>query len=68
MGEHQHNQVVAKVEIFMFADGRVTVKGPLENKILCLGLLRAGEDVVLKHKPEQKSIVVPEVVVPGIQH
>lgn len=69
MGEHQGKEVAAKIEIIMFSNGGVSVKGPMENKIICLGLLRAAEDIVLKYKIEQKSIVVPEMAVPpGIPH
>lgn len=66
MGEHQQQSIAAEIRVVMFADGRVSVKGPMENKILCLGLLRAAEDVVLKYKIEQKQIVVPEMAVPPL--
>lgn len=64
MGEHQQSKVVAKVEIYMFGDGRVSVKGPIEDKVLSLGLLRVAEDIVLRHRGEQKNIIVPEMAIP----
>lgn len=39
--------------------GELNVKGPLENKILALGMLELAKSVVSNHKPS--SIIKPEL-------
>ena len=62
MGDAHLNQVAVEMSIILFADGRITVKGPLENKILCWGLLEAAKKTVSEH--QQSNLVVPKLVVP----
>lgn len=64
MGEHSLNQVAAEIHILLFTDGRITVKGPLENKILCWGILEAAKKTVNDHKINESNLVVPQMVVP----
>jgi hypothetical protein len=39
--------------------GRMNVQGPLENKVLCYGLLEIAREVVQNHKPVERSLVQP---------
>lgn len=55
-----------QIVISMTQDGQVSVNGPLENKVLMLGLLEIAKDLVLKHKPEEAPRVIrPVGVVPN---
>ena len=45
--------------ITLDADGRVIVSGPVDNKILCYGLLEAARQVIQEYKAE-KLIVIPK--------
>lgn len=46
-------------------NGQVVVNGPIQNKLLCYGLLEAAKDAIKEYKPEEeKRIVVPQMV-PG---
>ena len=64
MGDSKLKTEVAKVSVVLFSTGEVTVHGPLHDKVLCLGLLRVGEDVVLRHRMDRGGIIVPEFVSP----
>lgn len=45
--------------------GQVSVTGPIENKILCFGLLKVAEQVVAAHGQEQASpILRPRAIMP----
>lgn len=40
--------------ITLKSDGVVSVSGPLENKIFCLGLMELAKDAIYKYKPALK--------------
>jgi len=65
MGEHKLNQVAVEMTIYMFVDGRITVKAPLENKILCWGLLEAAKNIVTQHKGNASNIIIPDIAIPA---
>ena len=48
--------------ITMDEKGQIMVNGPVENKILCLGLLEFGKIAVINHVPS--PIIKPELVPP----
>lgn len=50
------NQPV-QVVITMGPNG-VNVQGPLNDKLLCYGLLEVARDMIQSHKPEQPGIVI----------
>jgi hypothetical protein len=47
--------------IQVFDDGSVNLTGPLDNRILCLGLLEAAKEKVIEHgkKKEQGHVTTP---------
>ena len=57
---------MTKLEIILEDNGRITLNGPLNNKIFCYGLLVAAEEVIRSFQPsEQKLIEVPEFQAPS---
>jgi hypothetical protein len=48
----------AKIEIILNANGSLTVNGPLQDKILCWGMLHAAENEVAKYNPEAQSPIM----------
>lgn len=47
-------------------NGKVTVNGPIADKVLSLGLLEFAKSVVLAFAPDQSRIEIPQVVVPQL--
>jgi hypothetical protein len=45
-------------------NGQLEVSGPLENKIVCYGLLEAARDAVQQHHDQAKRLVQPVSLVP----
>ena len=55
------------ITIAMLPNGDINVNGPLHDKILCLGMLRIAEHIIIAWKPgpqDQPRIVVPSAVIP----
>jgi len=50
---------MTKLEIVLNDNGSVTITGPIENKILCWGLLQAATLQVFNYDPSAKKMVVP---------
>ncbi len=48
--------------ITMSEDGVINVNGPLQNKILCLGLVEASKQIIINFEPKETKIVRPSVV------
>ena len=44
--------------------GQLSVSGPIDNKIVCYGLLEAARDAVQAHHDQAKKLVHPAVLVP----
>lgn len=62
----EHNIPKLQLTIRLDPNGGVSVNGPIQDKIFCLGIMELAKDLILKFKPEeQKKIIVPEMV-PGI--
>ena len=40
-----------KISVIIDEQGGASVEGPLQNKVLCYGLLQVGMDLVRNHKP-----------------
>lgn len=51
-----------KILIELMEDGNVTINGPLENKVLCYGLLKMGEVLVTNYEAKK---IIPMVMVPS---
>lgn len=46
--------------------GQVTVTGPIEQRLLCYGLLQVARDVIAGHQPAEQRIVAPVPMMPTI--
>lgn len=57
-----------ELRIVLHPEGRIEVRGPLQDKILCYGLLALATDELRRHwaTQEQPSIVIPETVPPAL--
>jgi len=58
---------VFSMVISVFDDGSVNLTGPLDNQILCLGLLEAAKKKVNDHN-EKKDRPVPDLSVKTLTH
>jgi len=57
----------AIVTLTLFPDGSMNMNGPMQDKILCLGMLTLAEHLVMQWKPEprdQRRIITPGRVIP----
>lgn len=45
-----------RLTITMDADGRIQIHGPIENRVLCYGLLGIAHDLVKDHDPQKIQI------------
>ncbi len=56
-----------KLTIIMSPNGTVSVTGPIDNGILCFGLLEVAKDVIKEHigKKVESGIVPVQIVLPG---
>ena len=56
-----------KILIELLEDGNVNINGPLENKVLCYGLLKMGEVLVTNYENKKiiSAIMVPSGKVVG---
>lgn len=48
-------EVRAKIEIVLTDNGQVSVSGPLQDKIACLGMLELAKDVVRAFDPAKHA-------------
>ena len=55
-----------KLAITLSPNGQVSVTGPIDNAMLCYGLLEVAKDVVRTHvqKKAESGIVIPRIVMP----
>ena len=55
-----------KLTITLSPNGQVSVTGPIDNAMLCYGLLEVAKDVVRTHvqKKAESGIVIPRIVMP----
>ena len=53
-GEEESIPLVAEITITMFKDGTVNVRGPLEDRLLCYGLLEGARDVVREFRTDKR--------------
>jgi hypothetical protein len=57
-----------EIKILMDDAGRIGVSGPLENTLLCYGLLKAGEIALQDHYRKQaERLVQPATIVPSFK-
>ena len=48
-----------ELKIIMQDNGAVGMSGPMENMVLCLGLLEVGKVVLMKHHENKDNRIVP---------
>jgi hypothetical protein len=50
----------AELIIRLTTEGKVEVQGPIDNKLVCYGLLEAGRDAIKEyHDAKAKSAIIP---------
>jgi hypothetical protein len=54
----------AQLLITLHENGQIQVEGPLENRILCYGLLECARDALRDMKPAEPKRIVPAGFVP----
>lgn len=47
--------------------GAVTLNGPLDNRLLCYGLLEMAKEIVSSNKPKVQPRIVPGVALPPLR-
>lgn len=55
------SQVVAELKITLTDDNRISVTGPIENRMLTYGMLELAKDVVKAHDPSRIQLVPPMI-------
>mgnify|MGYP001473359361 CR=1 FL=1 len=58
-------QIVVQFDSEASPNERVRVAGPLEDKILCLGLMAIAMRIVQDFIPQASNIAIPKFVVPS---
>jgi len=58
---------MVKLEIVADDAGNVYLTGPLQNKVLCLGLLEMAKDVVKTYQPPKIHTNVPANGLPNLR-
>lgn len=53
-----------KLVIEILPDGRLNVNGPIENKMLCYGMLELAKDAIRDHAEKNRSMIVPVKTLP----
>lgn len=53
-----------RITIILKPDGSVGLEAPIEDKILCYGMLKYAEELILKHEPDENAILIPP---PGLK-
>jgi hypothetical protein len=51
------------ITITIDQEGGMQVLGPINDKVLCLGMLEMAKQIVIMHKAEN-NLVVPKLVIP----
>lgn len=56
--------IKVEIRITVSNEGEIRVHGPIQDKILCYGLLEIAKDVIRNYKVESQQIIVPQIVPP----
>ena len=49
--------IVAQLAITMDDAGQINVNGPIENRVLCYGLLEMAKDAIKAHAEQSKKLI-----------
>lgn len=50
---------MTQIVIMLDSNGKIHTTGPIQNKILCLGMLEMAKDAILKYDPSQQPMILP---------
>ena len=67
MGDNDQRDIMVKLTITIDRNGQVRVEGPINDSILCFGLMEAAKDVIrhyISEKRTQSRITVPTFIMP----
>jgi hypothetical protein len=53
-----------ELKITIDDSGRFSVSGPIENKMMCYGLLEMARDAIVDHCAKNQSLITPVSMVP----
>jgi hypothetical protein len=56
-GQNGATKPRAQMLITLMSDGQLAVQGPIQDKILCYGMMETARDIIAAHKPS--AIVSP---------
>ncbi|MFB3926749.1 MAG: hypothetical protein ACE14T_11915 [Syntrophales bacterium] len=56
-------ELVTKITIRYFKNGQVTLEAPMDDKILCYGLLEMAKQIIANHEIKKSDILIPEPVI-----
>lgn len=62
MNQNGDTPIASQITITFYTDGRVNVNGPLENKVICLGLLAVAQHQVNNYVPKRVDVVDPAII------
>ena len=62
MTENGDRKIASRITVTLYDDGRINVNGPLENRVICLGLLAVATDQVNKYVLPKIETVDPAVI------
>lgn len=67
-GAAPERAVSAELTITMYTDGGINISGPLDNGVLCYGMLETGKDCVRTHIAQQQAKKAPRIQVPALMN
>jgi hypothetical protein len=53
-----------EIRVKLLSNGRVEINAPMQNKVLCLGLLELAKDLVITYEPTKSEILQPKDFMP----
>lgn len=57
MENKEEPKAIRKLEITLLSNGQVSVDGPLNDRVLCYGLLRLADEVIHEYKNKKPTII-----------
>ena len=67
MGDNNQQDIAARLIITIDKKGGLKVEGPINDTILCFGLMEAAKDVIRGYAAQQraqKKIEIPRLIMP----
>jgi hypothetical protein len=57
--------MATELKITLLDTGEVQVSGPIDNMIMCYGLLECAKDVLKSHRDQKAKLVRPVTLLPN---